>query len=355
MTFSEKIDTIKILSSKIIRDTTSFFPEGSSALLMQDLTDLALDIEALLHTKKQIDRLAPRFLIRRWGFASFRMALHKINKAKGFTFSHENDFVRQAHFSALWARQACDLFGITEFLQKTVRSLEHYTLYTSHLEKGDVIVSYKTNKYLNFSHLSKIIAFSENSHITHAFMVTGDEKPHTLISFNPTHGGLGPTTTSPLKGEMFIVLRYRSSVSGIPQEKIIESLDSWWPKKQAKKVYGSLSFAELKSWVACAIGFIYIVSAYLFGRPLCLPNPVKNKDNLFCSEFVDEVFKQAGVYLSPRSEDSSVVGPIELFYSPHLEFKGIIFHKEDQFQLLEEIVKTVTLFLALGDVKDVVI
>jgi hypothetical protein len=184
-------------------------------------------------------------------------------------------------------------------------------------------------------------------------MVVGENKPHSLISFNPTHEGLGETTTSPLKGEMFIVLRYRPSLSGISHEKLIESLDSWWPKKQINTASGNRSFAELKSWVACAIGFLYIITSYVFGRPVCLPNPIKNKKGLFCSEFVDEVFKQAGVCLSPRSENASVVGPVELFYSPHLEFKGIIFHKEDQSQLLEEIVKTVMLFLAVGDTKKV--
>lgn len=347
MTLSEKIDTIRLISSQLLRPMPVPVTSEETDVISKHLDILVIEIDALLRNKKSLYHLAPRLLLRRWGLASFWMARRKIKQAQKSIIAGDQCFVHQAHFAALWAYQACDLFHMTDFLKKAVRSLDHYTLYTSHLEKGDVIVSYKTNKYLNFSFLSKIIAFSSNTHITHAFLVTDDDKPHHLVSSNPESKGLGLTTTSPLEGEMFIVLRYKSSVNGVSKEKILESLGTWWPEQESH-IGKRTSFPELKSWIACFIGFIYVTTTYLFERPVCFRNPIKKQNSLFCSEFVEGVFKQEGVYLSPRSENPSVVGPVELFYSPYLEFKGIIFHSEDRMQLRQEILKTLTLFLSVG-------
>lgn len=341
MNLSEEIELIRTMASSLLRHATAPTPLIHSEELLAELNLLEKEITSVLKNKKSLRQFVPRMVLRHWAVASFWMALKKITASRKYSSRDDKRFVQQAQFAALWAYQGCDLVTASTFVKKILNNLDTFTLYSSHLEKGDVVLSYKSNQYLKHDILAKLISITTNSHITHTLMVSDSEVPQHLLSANPRSAGIGLDKVAPHKGEMFIIMRYRSGINSIPKEKIIESMDSIYnPKMQDDK---KLSFAELKSWVACGIGFIYTMTIVLFERPLCLPNPVKKDSTIFCSEFVDAVFRRADAYLSPRSENPAVLGPAELFYSPLLEFKGVIFRPEDREMFIKQVSKTFTL------------
>lgn len=341
MNLSEEIELIRTMSSSLLRHATAPTPLIHSEELLAELNLLEKEIISILKNKKSLQQFVPRMILRHWAVASFRKALEKITASRKYSSRDDKRFVLQAQFAALWAYQGCDLVMAQTFVRKILDNLDNFTLYSSHLEKGDVVLSYKSNQYLKRDILAKLISITTNSHITHTLMVSDSETPQHLLSANPRSAGIGLDNIAPHKGEMFIIMRYRSGINSIPKKKIIESMDSIYnPKMQYDK---KLSFAELKSWVACGIGLIYTMTIVLFERALCLPNPVKKDSTIFCSEFVDAVFRRADAYLSPRSENPAVLGPAELFYSPLLEFKGVIFRPEDREAFIKQVSKTFTL------------
>lgn len=342
-TLGQEIDALRLTASALLRRISGMTPLVHSADILTDLDSLELEIINIIDNKKSLRAFAPRLLLRRWAVASFWKARQKARLARKHFDEDDERFIQEVRFAALWAYQGCDIARSTGFVKKILENLEAFTLYSSHVEKGDVVLSYKTDEYLQRDLLAKIIAVTTNSHITHSLMVAGDTKPHKLLSANPGSAGIGLNDISPRKGEMYIVMRYRSSVNSIPKEKVLESMDALYNPRLGYE--REVSFAELKSWMACAIGFVYLLSALLFERPVCLPNPVKKNSTLFCSEFIDEVFGRADAYLSPRSENHSVVGPAELFFSPFLEFKGVVFNPEERPALIEQISRTFTLLI----------
>jgi hypothetical protein len=342
-TLGQEIDALRLTASALLRRISGMTPLVHSAEILTDLDSLELEIINIIDNKKSLRAFAPRLLLRRWAVASFWKARQKARLARKHFDEDDERFIQEVRFAALWAYQGCDMAQSTDFVKKVLENLETFTLYSSHVEKGDVVLSYKTNAYLQHDFLARIISIATNSHITHALMVSGDTKPHQLLSANPRSAGIGFNSMTPKKGEMFIVMRYRSSIDGVSKEKILESLDTVYnPFARHEK---PVSFAELKSWMACFVGLVYYASILLSGRPVCLPNPVKKNSTLFCSEFIDEVFRRADAYLSPRSEHHSVVGPSEFFFSPFLELKGVIFHPEERTELIRQISRTFMLLI----------
>lgn len=72
-------------------------------------------------------------------------------------------------------------------------------------------------------------------------------------------------------------------------------------------------------------------------KNIVIRNPYSKRKGIFCSELVDTIFKEAGTYLVPRSEYDSLVGPIEILYSPYFSFKGIMGSEKDFITLEKEI------------------
>ncbi len=241
----------------------------------------------------------------------------------------------------LWLEQAEKIFKTTTFFKDLCKEdITSHILEASDITEGDLVFSYKTKKYLKKSPLSTLVKYATNSQITHAMIActTDTSDTITLLGSGDTHKGLGMLPLKPELGEVFLILRIQDTSI---RERVTTNLEKW--KKRAhyrtefRLPHDEFSFPELKCQTASALGFIYVTSVYLFQNYALLPNPFKSQKGIFCSELIDCIFKEAGVYVSPRSEFDSIIGPIEIFYSPHLELKGVITQQDNIPQLQEEI------------------
>lgn len=296
-------------------------------------------IMLLKEQRSYIKLLAPSFFLQKWAFSSLNASLSHLESAIAkYEKKDFRSFIAHAHSSALFAYQACDIIKVKDFIEKVTSNLEHYHISKDHVKKGDVILSYKSKNYLRHDFLSNLISISTNSPITHALIATNDEHPHIFLSSNAEHDGLSLKEENPERGELYLVFGFREELSSEPKEKILKQIDIWSERARREK-WRYFGFAEYKSWVACILGVVDITTTVAFERSLRLPNPVHRARTIFCSELIDNIFKGAGIRLTPESKEFAVVGPSELFYSPYLAFKGIIVNNEDKELFKKEILE----------------
>lgn len=228
----------------------------------------------------------------------------------------------------LWLGHARRLFERENYFytQYNECSVNEFVIKPEDLNIGDVVLSYKTKKYLLHSPLSLFIKFITRSSITHVMVACHDAgtTPRLLMSDDTTKGlGIIGAVTDP--GEVLIVLEPtpHPRLHEIPSE--IRRLRRLAEKKDADpELRRFYDFPELKCEAACVIGFMYVTSGLIRRKPISLKNPLRNWRGTFCSELVDYIFKTADIRLTPRSEHHAIVGPVEFFYSPRLRMKGLI-------------------------------
>lgn len=342
---AQRVSGLEHAFALLIESCTRILRLGYDASLTPEERDLvAYNIDQclsafdLLHQHHpELRERAPRFLIRRWAWASIVESRRLFAKARTALYRGRTDeFHHRAHEAALWAYQAYDLFDIRRVMDTISSGLESGTDLPHRMNTGDVVLSYKSREYLKREILSRIIAFCTNSPITHTLIVVSEDENHRLLSANPESNGLGLSGEKPRLGELYLIFEVRTGLLPIPKETLTTSLKEWveHASTSRKRYY---SFAELESWMACLIGSVYVLSSYLFLRPLCLSNPFRTNRKIFCSELIDSIFKKIGVYLTPRSLKDSVVGPVELLLSPYLALKGVVVHPEDRERFSREV------------------
>lgn len=230
--------------------------------------------------------------------------------------------------AALWLGQAGRLFEASQFLSTHFAGnpLSRYVLSPHDLNTGDIVLSYKTNRYLRHSPLSLFIKYATHSAITHVMIVSHESNhPPELLMSDDTTKGLGILSVTSDPGELLLVLE------PLPHSKLpevhaeIRRLSQIARDKARDTTLQKLyQFSTQKCEMACVIGFMYICVGLLSRYPISLKNPLENQSGVFCSELVDNLFRSAGIQLTARSEYRSIVGPIEFLYSPLLRLKGII-------------------------------
>jgi len=202
-----------------------------------------------------------------------------------------------------------------------------YVIPRSTIEKGDILLSYKTKKYLRVHIGSYLISLASRTRITHSMIVYSSHHQHIkCITATAKTERLSILDLNISDGEVIFVLRPK--ISKEEKEKLNRVLDEWYYELMINK--GKYKFSELKCWTAVIEGFLYTTVVRLTKRNIILPNPFKRSNALFCSELIDEIFKKTNIFLVPRSEYHSIVGPAELLYSPHLEFVGIVCNEDDK-------------------------
>lgn len=256
--------------------------------------------------------------------------LHHLKKLRSLLENNKTrkDVALRHDISYLWLGHARRLFERESYFHTKFDecSVDKYVLKPEELKIGDVVLSYKTRKYLLHSPLSLFIKFITRSSITHVMVACHDEgtTPRLLMSDDTTKGlGIIGATTDP--GEVLIVLEPtpHPRLHEIPSE--IRRLRRLAERKNTDPLLRRFyDFPEIKCEVACLVGFLYVSSGLIRRKPLSLKNPLQNWRGTFCSELVDYIFKTAGILLTPRSEHHAIVGPVEFFYSPRLKMKGII-------------------------------
>lgn len=178
--------------------------------------------------------------------------------------------------------------------------------------------------------MSRLISLVEYSNITHSYLVKKNKLNNQMefLTSNPKPIGVRLIKPHIKKGEILIVMRVK--ISNLKKEelnnvveKFIKNVEHHLKNKKFK------SFAETRSWLAVFVGFFYMVLVQVFKKSYIWPNPYKSKNGFFCSEMIDFLFKKINIFLAPRSEFDSTIGPSEFLYSPYLEFKGFLCNEED--------------------------
>ncbi len=306
---------------------------------MADFLD-KIDIEEIRSLLESVPVRFHRHLI----LASIRGALRKLRKASRSAARSPELAAKEIGYALLWMEQASKAADTIQLFRQAISSdaQPRFFLSPESLSKNDIILSYKTTYYLKRSILSRMVALATNSPITHAMLVCHgkDGAPKLLVSGDKTKGlGLVDPVTAP--GEMFIVMRPADGRDGSGQ--LSKAVDLWHARASyrqetpLKNERSRWKFAEVKCQFASLVGFCYVLSVKFLARPFIVTNPIKNDSQVFCTELIDNIFKKAGILLSPRSEHDALVGPIELLYSPALSFVGVIASPEDLSHAEEEI------------------
>lgn len=284
---------------------------------------------------KEDNSVVPTWFQRYWIIVCINSHLYKTKQLRRLLKKKKTtvDSLKRTSLSAqLWLGHAERLYEASQFLLTHFNNkpLSQYILSPEDLKLGDVILSYKTSSYLKHSPLSLFIKHTTHSSITHAMVVCNEPstKPELLMSDDTTNG-LGTLDVITDEGEIFLVLEPLPH-QGLDQvySEIRQLRSVSEEKRHSRSLQRLYQFAKLKCEVACVIGFAYICAGALFKYPLSVRNPAEKQAGSFCSEFIDTLFKNAGISLTPRSEYAAIVGPVEFLYSPVLRIKGIIGDKE---------------------------
>ncbi len=302
--------------------------------LLEELLSLETGLKTILSDTKNLRTVAPVMFMRLWSVASIRRSLKKIRSAKKHSAAGRSAaFFHTARIAALWGYQALSILKTRSILSQAFQNLDCHLLKHEDLQKGDVILSYKTARYLHKDLLSKLIAVAANSSITHALITTESGNEPKLLCSSALGNGLNLALPSPDPGEIYLVMRLHQ-VPKKQTEKLSLTLDRWNKNVRLLRIY---KFSELKCWMASLLGFLYVFSVCILRRPIILRNIAKDRPGYFCSEIIDDIFKEAGLFLTPRSEHAALAGPVEFFHSPYLSFQGIIMNNNDHETLKEEL------------------
>ncbi len=273
------------------------------------------NLEYILQKKSmQIDLFSDQLWFER---ARKKYLLNRINSSKV-------KLSKIVFFANLSMQVIRDGYKILEIFHQDILG---YVLENKDLKVWDVILSYKTQPYLNNAHLSRLISIAQKSNITHSSVISRVEWD-IIEHINPTPDNNHIIVSQLLKNkknEVFFVMRpklsqvlldqYRDEIEILRQE-ILEK----------KAIY---RFSELKQWYAVIGWYLSINIIYFFRRIISLNNIFRNKKSFFCSELIDYLFKKIGIFLIPRSQFDSIIWPSELLYSPFLELIGVIYNKDE--------------------------
>jgi len=248
-------------------------------------------------------------------------------------------------------------YRIERYITQNGDELEKYNLYypqrMQYLKTGDIFISFKTMKYLKiyegikFSELkvkdpsSKVNAFvartSEavslrisdwihrftDSQVTHValYIQTDPKNPESGKLFHSYGGSFGFRELDMSLGTLWIVLRpklnsdQRMKLFSILREKYTENVRMTFSSFIGVFVSGMLS------------NFVNFFSR----KHVHINNVMANaKAKAFCSQFLNQVFKEAGFYLTPKSKYSGMVFPSDVAASKDVEFVGVLFDASTQ-------------------------
>lgn len=327
----ETLENICIVAQEILGQIDYRHAERTKPLdhyaLAEKLRSLRTDLQYILQNRKILRPIKPAFFMWQWTFTSIRKSLRKIEVAeKVFATSPNERFLREATLASLWAYQAVSIFNSKSVLKEALCDMDRFIFDHQTIKKGDIVLSYKTPAYLQKDILARLVYIATNSSITHSLIATESGAAAKLLCSSPGGNGINLSLPFPAQGEIYIIMRLKDTDAHYA--KLVErSIDTWNERIETLYV---CKFPEFKSWVASALGFLYTLSIYTLQRPIILQNFAKNQQGLFCSEIIDNIFKEAGILITPRSEYDALIGPVELFHSPYLALQGIIMNEEDR-------------------------
>jgi len=122
-------------------------------------------------------------------------------------------------------------------------------------------------------------------------------------------------------GEIFIVLR--ANISHGKRSEILKCARGYIDRKTQ---FPKSKFIA----VIPTVGLMKIINKFTRGY-INIPS-LLGKDNttVWCSEFVNRIYLESGILLTPRSKFSSVIYPHDIITSPHLKYVGLFFKENDR-------------------------
>lgn len=196
-------------------------------------------------------------------------------------------------------------------------------LNSSQLEKGDIILSLKSDKIIKENLFYKLISKFTKSNIGHSTIFIGVEKNKnkyidiqdgqaTIKNFllNKDSVKFVKTSNKYSNNVVGLVLRIKNGLSKKEEDQIFKYIES--------KV--NLEYGVLKVLIGLAFGKIY---ENLPINKLPFKNPDQNLRSMFCSEFVIRTYENADIYLRNKS-DPATTTPADILNSPQLQVIGYI-------------------------------
>jgi hypothetical protein len=207
---------------------------------------------------------------------------------------------------------------IEENLVKEDGNLKRYLINKNEIDTGDILFRFKVKGHFKEGLVSRIISTVTSSQITHVLMAAKVSPSDVrMIDAHMERGSAGVHLRDfkILPGEILIVLRPRI---GHFQIKVLL-------KKIVECVKVKSGFSDLKL-VGVFISYLIskIINIFKSGYAL-VPNFIKpRRSKFFCSELVNQAFREAGILLTPKSQYSGIVTPSDIIVSPYLDFIGLI-------------------------------
>lgn len=207
---------------------------------------------------------------------------------------------------------------VHEYLELVKRRID-----LAYLESGDILFSFKSNEYLKTYIEQEAISSFTSSHITHILLVGKSSKGIFFVDSDRATFGVRARPFGIVDGEVFLAFRLRN-ISSLQRSLLVS--------KMVEAVKGNISYSKAK---VAGLVPATLTSRFLslFSRGYVLQdNWVKNLTNpeFFCSEFVNSLYKEIGVYLCPKSKYNAIVSPSDLVVSPYLEFLGLVFNDSEK-------------------------
>lgn len=208
--------------------------------------------------------------------------------------------------------------NIENSLFRKVFEVESHIIKPSQLNAGDVIIRYKSRDYIKANiATSGPVVWGTGSKAVHIVLAMGSGE---VIDPDPSFGKVYRRKFEIMKDEMFIVLR--------PKLNARQRVDI----KTVMEKYAEISKQEPIefSGIKGAGGLLGVPFYRLPGFKKFLEKKFEKKTT--SGEFTDWVFKGIGVYLTPKSKQSDTVMPADIVASHILEFKGLMFHSEEDLE-----------------------
>ncbi len=215
---------------------------------------------------------------------------------------------------------------VEENLVSEYKEIKKFLIDKNKIQTGDIFMSFKSKSFLKSNLLGKIISNITDSQITHAAMAAKGSFGIKIIDSNEDLErrkkglkiGVRIRDLEIRDGEIFIVLRPK--ISDIQRIKLLESIQKYLELKTQYSIH-KLVGAGLTLLISNSINF------FTLGH-LNIKNIMNHKKTeMFCSEFVNQVFKEAGILLTPKSQISNTIYPHDIIVSPYIEYIGLIFNE----------------------------
>ena len=285
-----------------------------------------LDDSDIIFTRAFINKAAHNCMICSDKITRLQNLLKKYPAKKPVNLKFRADLILRNIGLYLSQNSSCILFILkrnkTKHLMAEIELNENaYAVSQNELKTGDVVLIYADKTFLRKHWVAKLISISEGSSIIHAAIVYV-KKPGEVrwIAAQGYGGKVEMTEITKKEGETLLV--FRPNIDYASKKKLHKSIENWARILSGKDVF--YGFSNLKFLFALFEGLFYRLSAHITRRLFIMKNPFHQTTRMYCSEFINKIFYDAGVILTPRSIDSSLVAPVELSFAHCLEFLGVV-------------------------------